>query len=336
MAYANQYSLATSTEAHVQIRAGVLPVRMFNDDQVLLRYCSPWHAYCCQNTTSTADCCASGVGFEWNNATWINYKFVEQQDDFTFDLVSAFTTTSTPKTASTAVTTTTATSVSGTASACSSVGPTNTATCSKSSTVAIGAGLGAGLGVPLLLALAAILWLTARRKYEQPQTTVPVVSRSKAAAAQSITHLHSTTFNASSIFVNIKFTDTKNECYFIGGQLRTNANRIFVHVRSGRGRSSEVFGRLAREVEQLWYEVLGVQNSETISKRWEVGNEELHAVFIVPGLVAREKGFAIPEAGEEGPWLEQNWDTFQGRALHGDEDMKGLIEEVGRRPELRD
>ena len=152
--------------------------KQVNDDQVLLRYCSPWHAYCCQNTTSTADCCASGVGFEWNNATWINYKFVEQQDDFTFDLASAYTTTSTPKTASTAVTTTTVASVSGTASACSSVEPTNTAPCPKSSTVAISAGLGAGLGVPLLLALAGILWLTARRKYEQPQTTVPVASRS--------------------------------------------------------------------------------------------------------------------------------------------------------------
>jgi hypothetical protein len=151
--------------------------KQVNDDQVLLRYCSPWHAYCCQNTTSTADCCASGVGFAWNNATWINYKFVQQQDDFTFDLTSAYTTASTPKSASTAVTTTTAASTSGTTSACSTVGPTNTAKCSNNSTVAIGAGLGAGLGVPLLIALAAILWLAARRKYEQPQTPVPVASR---------------------------------------------------------------------------------------------------------------------------------------------------------------
>jgi hypothetical protein len=133
------------------------------------------------------------VGFEWNNATWINYEFAPQQNDFSFNLASAYTTTSasttatqvssgssssTRSSASTAVTSATAASVSGTASACSSVEPTNTATCSNSSTVAIGAGLGVGLGVPLLLALAGLLWLTARRRYEQPRTTVPAASGS--------------------------------------------------------------------------------------------------------------------------------------------------------------
>ncbi len=73
----------------------------------------------------------------------------------------------------------TAASVSGAAPTCSSVEPASTATCSNSSTVAIGAGLGVGLGVPLLAALAGLLWLTARRKYEQPpRTIVPVASGS--------------------------------------------------------------------------------------------------------------------------------------------------------------
>jgi hypothetical protein len=133
------------------------------------------------------------VGFEWNNATWINYQFAPQQNDFRFNLASAYTITSASTTAtqvasvsssstgslaSTAVTSATAASVSGTPSTCSSVEPTNTATCSNSSTLAIGAGLGVGLGVPLLLALAGLLWLTARRRYEQPRTTVPVASGS--------------------------------------------------------------------------------------------------------------------------------------------------------------
>jgi hypothetical protein len=133
------------------------------------------------------------VGFEWNNATWVNYQFAPQQNDFSFNLASAYTTTSTSTTAtlgssvsfsstgssaSTAVASATTTSVSGAVSACSSVEPTNTATCSNSSTIAIGAGLGVGLGVPLLLALAGLLWLTARRRYEQPRTTVPAVSGS--------------------------------------------------------------------------------------------------------------------------------------------------------------
>jgi hypothetical protein len=68
--------------------------------------------------------------------------------------------------------------VSGTTSAGSSVKSTNTAMCSNSSTTAIGAGLGVGLGVSLLVALAGLLWLMARRRYEKPQTAVPVASRS--------------------------------------------------------------------------------------------------------------------------------------------------------------
>jgi hypothetical protein len=33
--------------------------------------------------------------------------------------------------------------------------------------------------------------------------------------------------------------------------------------------------------------------------------------------------------------LEDNWGGFERRAKEGDEDFKGLVEEVGRRPELR-
>jgi hypothetical protein len=149
-----------------------------NDDQEILRFCSPLNAYCCQNSSSTADCCAAGVGFEWNNATWINYQFAPQQDQFSFNLPNAYYTISSSISASTAGTSATAASVSGTASALSSVKPTNTAMSSNSSTTAIGAGLGVGLGVPLLVALAGLLWLMARRRYEKPQTTVPVASRS--------------------------------------------------------------------------------------------------------------------------------------------------------------
>jgi hypothetical protein len=158
-----------------------LTSQLVNDDQVILRFCSPWDGYCCQNSSSTADCCAAGVGFEWNNATWINYQFAPQQNDFGFNLASAYTTTSASTTAtqvasvsssSTKSSASTAVTSATTASACSNEESTNGATCSNSSTVAIGAGLGVGLGVPLLLALAGLLWLTARRRYEQPRTTV--------------------------------------------------------------------------------------------------------------------------------------------------------------------
>jgi hypothetical protein len=36
------------------------------------------------------------------------------------------------------------------------------------------------------------------------------------------------------------------------------------------------------------------------------------------------------------PWLEKHWFEFKKRADAGDEDMKGLVEEVKSRPELRE
>jgi len=120
------------------------------------------------------------------------------------------------------------------------------------------------------------------------QHSLPLSFLQKAHLAKSITSLHSKTFNAPSLFVNIKFTDIKNESYFIGGQLRSDGNWIFAHVRSGRTRTVDVLATLAKEVEGLWYEALGKGDMKR-------GEGDLSAVFIVPGLVAREKGVAIPE-----------------------------------------
>jgi phenylpyruvate tautomerase PptA (4-oxalocrotonate tautomerase family) len=127
------------------------------------------------------------------------------------------------------------------------------------------------------------------------QHAISLSSAQQQELASAITKLHANTFRAPSLFVNIKFTDSKNESYFIGGQKRSNANRIFVHLRSGRARSSQVLAKLAQEVERVWFETLGVSDYEGKVKGGEIEEMELHAVFIVPGLVARERGFAIPE-----------------------------------------
>jgi hypothetical protein len=102
--------------------------------------------------------------------------------------------------------------------------------------------------------------------------------------ATSITNLHAQTFNTPSLFVNIKFTspqDPFSEDYFVGGNRRSGTNFIFAYVRGGGGRGQAGFDKLAKEIEGFWNEV--------VSK-----GEKLQAVFIVPGLVARERGLAIP------------------------------------------
>ena len=118
------------------------------------------------------------MGFEWNNATWIDYQFAPEQDDFSFNLASAYNTVSTSISVSTAGTSATGASASRTTSPGSSGEPTNTATCSNSSTTAVGAGLGVGLGLPLLVSLTGLLWLMARRRHEKPQETILETSRS--------------------------------------------------------------------------------------------------------------------------------------------------------------
>ncbi|EPE25671.1 cis-3-chloroacrylic acid dehalogenase, putative [Glarea lozoyensis ATCC 20868] len=142
--------------------------------------------------------------------------------------------------------------------------------------------------------------------------------------ATSLTNLHAQTFNTPSLFVNIKFTahaDSNAEDFFVGGNRKDGTNVIFAYVRGGGGRGQEGFDKLAKEMEACWDEVVGNQ-------------EKLQGIFIVPGLVARERGLAIPVVGKEAQWLEENWSDFEKMAAAGDEDFKGLVDEVKKRPEL--
>jgi phenylpyruvate tautomerase PptA (4-oxalocrotonate tautomerase family) len=123
------------------------------------------------------------------------------------------------------------------------------------------------------------------------QHTVPLPASRRQDLATAITNLHAQTFNTPSLFVNIKFTlisfaDLPDEDYFVGGNRRSQSqgkNVIFAYVRGGGGRGQAGFDKLAKEVEGLWYKTVGADREF-----------RLQAVFIVPGLVARERGLAIP------------------------------------------
>jgi phenylpyruvate tautomerase PptA (4-oxalocrotonate tautomerase family) len=154
--------------------------------------------------------------------------------------------------------------------------------------------------------------------------------------AEGITTLHSKTFSAPSHFVNIKFSSAHNASilapsspavpeYFIAGQARTHPNIIFAHVRGGASRNNDVFKRLAEDIEKIWDDAVGLplykpsgHPAETHPPQAEGGEEEkwkqaqgapqpeinwnderrLQAVFIVPGMIARESGFSIPDVSE--------------------------------------
>ncbi|CAI6071399.1 unnamed protein product [Clonostachys chloroleuca] len=150
------------------------------------------------------------------------------------------------------------------------------------------------------------------------------------ALANGITSLHCTTFNTPSLFVNILFSPIKDEEYWYGGKRKTNSNRIFAHVRGGSNRSSESFAKLAKDLEAIWDNVVGKEESDVGPGNLKI----LQAVFIIPGITAREEGLAIPQAGTEKGWLWENLDYFKDRASRGDGDFKDLLSELEARPEL--
>ncbi|KAI1338893.1 hypothetical protein F5Y15DRAFT_416655 [Xylariaceae sp. FL0016] len=155
-----------------------------DDDPAILRFCSEYNGWCCQYKEATSDCCATGSGFAWDNATLVNYNIApEDQVLYEFDLSNAnqpisATSTSTSTSTASDPPSTTSTDI-------ATPSPTMYENCSPSSTIALGIGLGIGLGVPLAICVAVLIWLVAKRRYEQrrpdqrpapstdPMTTTP-------------------------------------------------------------------------------------------------------------------------------------------------------------------
>ena len=120
------------------------------------------------------------------------------------------------------------------------------------------------------------------------QHSTPLTPEQRQSLAERITDLHAITFTAPRLFVNVRFTSLANEeDYFYGGKQRPGTNRIVAFVRSGGSRSSEMMDKLAEEVEGIWDDVVKGSGGNGYEK-------VLQAVAIVPGLTAREEGFAIP------------------------------------------
>ncbi|CZT08116.1 hypothetical protein WAI453_002247 [Rhynchosporium graminicola] len=167
--------------------------------------------------------------------------------------------------------------------------------------------------------------------FYEVQHAFPLTASQRSSLAKDLTTLHATSFNAPTIFVNVKFTpNAADEGYFVGGEHQPTTNRIFVHVRSGKGRGDEAFAKLAKDVEDVWDRAVGREEGEAAAGNSKV----LHAVFILPGITAREQGMAIPLAGEEATWLKSSRVMFEKRADAGEEDFKNLVKELQTRPEL--
>lgn len=138
----------------------------------------------------------------------------------------------------------------------------------------------------------------------------PLNLKQKNAFAEQITYLHSRTFGAPSIFVQVKYfpVDASRDAHYVGGVIQHEAaNRIIAYVRSSSSRSQEQFDRLAEQIEHAWYVVVGerAENGEEPKDRQESSAtekaaKELLSIGFVPGLSGREKGFIIPTVRIDG------------------------------------
>jgi hypothetical protein len=128
--------------------------------------------------------------------------------------------------------------------------------------------------------------------------------------AQKLTHLHSTIFVTPSIFVNVKFTPStalENEGdYFLAGKPVTprSPNRIIGLVRTGSGRTQEMFDDLSAKIEKAWYDVVNSENVDDSNNAGALNGsklsgdkkaKKLHWVSFIPIMGVRENGVKIPD-----------------------------------------
>ncbi|KAK5072654.1 hypothetical protein LTR64_004872 [Lithohypha guttulata] len=173
----------------------------------------------------------------------------------------------------------------------------------------------------------------------------PLKGEQKAELAERITRLHSRTFTTPSIFVQVKFYshDASAHNYFVAGKPKEEcANRIIGFVRTSASRTKEQFDKLAEQIEDSWYIVVGQRvegQTEDDKPQKDMPEKERKAMEImsvtfIGGYMGREKGFPIPEAGDEGEWMKANRKQFERRAELGEEDIKDMLQEVDEREGL--
>ncbi|KAK3662332.1 hypothetical protein LTR22_006865 [Elasticomyces elasticus] len=148
--------------------------------------------------------------------------------------------------------------------------------------------------------------------------------------ANAITTIHSTKFSTPKLFVNVEFQDTSNASTYVGGKQKA-ANHLFAHVRSGPSRRREDWEDLTSQLQAAWDKTVGA-GLPKVRRSDPDQDTSLRSVVLMGDLMfMKELGFVVPQAGGDVQWLQENWEEFNKRADAGDEDFKGMVEEVKER-----
>ena len=143
----------------------------------------------------------------------------------------------------------------------------------------------------------------------------------KDALAEAITRTHADKFITPRIFVNVAFTNIEEARYYSAGKRRSPMNHIRGWTRAGPSRTQEDWDGITQALSKAWHDIAGHSESA-----------RLRTVSIFAGVsAALEEGFSVPVAGQDVPWLYENWDAFEERADHGSEEFKEMMAEVQER-----
>ncbi|KAK5730781.1 hypothetical protein LTR15_000719 [Elasticomyces elasticus] len=148
--------------------------------------------------------------------------------------------------------------------------------------------------------------------------------------ANAITIIHSTKFSTPKLFVNVEFQDTSDASTYVGGKQKA-ANHLFAHVRSGPSRRREDWEDLTSQLQAAWDKTVGA-GLPKVRRSDPDQDTSLRSVVLMGDLMfMKELGFIVPQAGGDVQWLQENWEEFNKRADAGNEDFKGMVEEVKER-----
>ncbi|RSL50107.1 hypothetical protein CEP53_008927 [Fusarium sp. AF-6] len=175
--------------------------------------------------------------------------------------------------------------------------------------------------------------------YYQIYHSYPLDQEQRQSIATSITDLHCKAFTTPSFFVHVHFVqeDASASNYFLAGKPHTaTSNRIIGIVRTSATRPRSAFDELGAQIEGKWYEALKIA-APVEKKEWSQEDEKkrLMKVTFVPMITIREGGMAIPEAGQEGDWLNKQVPFFEDMSSKGIMDFAELLEELKGRDDLK-
>ncbi|KAK8219302.1 hypothetical protein M8818_001036 [Zalaria obscura] len=174
-------------------------------------------------------------------------------------------------------------------------------------------------------------YLTPKMPSYEVEHVCPLTSGQKDSLAEDITKIHTERFGAPSLFVNVRFTDTRDHVTYAGG-VRRNMNKIVATVRHGASRTQADYAAVGEALMQTWEKIVSVPAPGPRSTEDKDADTSLKTVFFLGAIVAgMEQGFVLPPAGEDAEWMRENMHAFRAKADSGDEDMKGLVEEIERR-----